>query len=125
MLSPDELKDGMTFILQLDATAIRAGRARESLQWVETLRGDTARRWYDIYRTSDWDALRAEAAGVFHRRVDDAELQHLRKQRRRCVFIHTPAVTADELVGGAGGARGGSVVGLILEKTPGESEQPQ
>jgi hypothetical protein len=122
MLSPDELKDGMTFILQLDATAIRAGRARESVQWVETLRGDAARRWYDIYRTSDWDALRAEAGDVFHCRVDAAELQQLRKQRRRCVFIHTPAVTADELVGGAGGA---SVVGLILEKTPGESEQLQ
>ena len=103
MLSPDELKDGMTFILQLNASAARAGAAREAVQWVETLRGDTARRWYDIYRRSDWNALRAEAGDVFHRRVDDAELQHLRKQRRRCVFIHTAAVTADELaVGGAG-----------------------
>jgi hypothetical protein len=99
MLSPDELKDGMTFILQLQATAAVGG---EPVQWVETLRGDTARRWYDIYRRSDWIALRAEAADVFHRRVDDAELQGLRRQRRRCVFIHTPAVNADDLAAGRG-----------------------
>ena len=98
MLSPDELKDGMTFILQLQATA--AGG--EPVQWVETLRGDTARRWYDIYRRSDWTALRAEAADVFHRRVDDVELHDLRKQRRRCVFIHTPAVNANDLAAGRG-----------------------
>ncbi len=99
MLSPDELKDGMTFILQLQPTAAGGG---EPVQWVETLRGDTARRWYDIYRRSDWTALRAEAADVFHRRVNDAELQGLRKQRSRCVFIHTPAVHADELAAGRG-----------------------
>jgi hypothetical protein len=100
MLSPDELKDGMTFILQLDSTA--AGG--EAVQWVETLRGDTARRWYGIYRRSDWDALRAEAADVFHHRVNEVELQSLRKQRRRCVFIHTPAVKADALAAGRGSA---------------------
>jgi len=101
MLSPDELNDGMTFILQLQPRAAPGG---EPVQWVETLRGDTARRWYDIYRRSDWIALRAEAADVFHRRVDDAELQSLRKQRRRCVFIHTPAVNADDLAAGRGSA---------------------
>ena len=122
MLSPDELKDGMTFILKLDATATPAGRTRETVQWVETLRGDTARRWYDIYRRSDWDALRAEAGDVFHRRVDDAELQHLRKQRRRCVFIHTGAVTADELAVGGGA---GPVPGLILGEVAGDTEQRQ
>ena len=101
MLSPDELKDGMTFILQLQPRSAPGG---DPVQWVETLRGDTARRWYDIYRRSDWTALRAEAADTFHRRVNDVELQDLRKQRRRCVFIHTPAVTADELAAGRGSA---------------------
>ena len=99
MLSPDELIDGMTFILQLQPRAAPGG---EPVQWVETLRGDTARRWYDIYRRSDWTALRAEAADVFHRRVNEVELQDLRKLRRRCVFIHTPAVTADDLSPGRG-----------------------
>src|SRR5687768_15317071 len=100
MLSPDELKDGMTFILQLDPTETGG----EAVQWVETLRGDTARRWYDIYRRSDRDALRSEAADVFHRRVNEAELRGLRKQRRRCVFIHTPVVKAGELTAGRGSA---------------------
>ena len=59
MLSPDELKDGMTFILQLKDTS------GASVQWVETLRGDTARRWYDIYRRSDWEALQSEARTSF------------------------------------------------------------
>src|SRR5437667_55854 len=53
MLSPDEIKDGMTFILQLATAA--GGR----VQWVETLRGDIAKRWYEIYRQSDWSALGA------------------------------------------------------------------
>jgi hypothetical protein len=100
MLSPNELKDGMTFILQLGATA--TGGA--PVQWVETLRGDTARRWYDIYRRSDWPALRAEAADVFHRRVTEAEAHATRAARRRSVFIHTPAVTADVLAAGRGSA---------------------
>src|SRR6185436_9818287 len=52
MLSPDELKDGMTFILQL------ANAGGDRVQWVETLRGETAKRWYQIYRQSDWTALR-------------------------------------------------------------------
>ena len=96
MLSPDELRDGMTFILQL-ATA-----AGDRVQWVETLRGETARRWYEIYRHSDWEALRAEAADVFHLRVTDAEADAVRSRRRRCIFIHTPAVQADELAPGRG-----------------------
>ena len=103
MLSRDELMNGMTFILQLQPTAA-GGAAGAPVQWVETLRGDMARRWYDIYRRSDWAALRAEAADVFHRRVSDAELQGLRKQRGRCVFIHTAAVNADDLAAGRGSA---------------------
>ena len=96
MLSTDELKDGMTFILQL------ADAAGDPVQWVETLRGDTAKRWYEIYRNSDWTALRAEAADVFHRRVTAVEAEAVRTSRNRCVFIHTPAVHADELAAGHG-----------------------
>ena len=96
MLSPDELKDGMTFILQL------ADAAGDPVQWVETLRGETAKRWYQIYQQSDWAALRCEAADVFHRRVTEAEAQTVRTARQRCVFIHTPAVKADELAVGHG-----------------------
>ena len=96
MLSNDELKDGMTFILQL------ADASGERVQWVETLRGDTAKRWYEIYRRSNWTALRAEAADVFHRRVTEGEAESVRTSRNRCVFIHTPAVHADELAAGHG-----------------------
>ena len=101
MLSNDEINNGMTFILQLQSTA---GAAGVPVQWVETLRGDTARRWYDIYRSSDWEALRAEAEDVFPHRVDDAELRAVRKQRSRSIFIHTPAVTADQLAADPGPA---------------------
>ena len=96
MLSHDELKDGMTFILRL------ANAAGDPVHWVETLRGDTAKRWYEIYRQSDWTALRAEAADVFHRRVTEREAESVRTSRNRCVFIHTPAVHANELAPGRG-----------------------
>jgi DNA-binding PucR family transcriptional regulator len=96
MLSGHELRDGMTFILQLwDSSGVAA-------QWVETLRGETASRWYDIYQRSDWEGLRAEAADIFHRRVTDSEAQAVRSARHRCVFIHTLAVKADELAAGRG-----------------------
>jgi hypothetical protein len=124
MLSPDELKDGKTFILQLPATsdATREGHATrggsvgaggpsggrdnsdDSVHWIETLRGDVARRWYDIYRRSDWAALRAEAADVFHRRVSEPEAVAARTARCRCVFIHTVDVAANELVAARGSA---------------------
>src|SRR3954468_13732511 len=96
MLSPDELKDGMTFILQL------ASAGGDHVQWVETIRGETAKRWYQIYRQSDWTTLRAEAADVFHRRVSEAEAETVRTARHRCIFIHTPAVMADQLAPGHG-----------------------
>ena len=55
MLSKDEINDGMTFILKLwDDTGAPA-------QWLEKLQGATAMRWYDIYRRSDWNAVRSEA----------------------------------------------------------------
>jgi hypothetical protein len=96
MLSPDELEDGMTFVLQL------ADTKGDPVQWVETLRGETAKRWYEIYRRSDWEALRVEASDIFHRRVTAGEADSVRNARHRCVFIHTPVVKADELARGHG-----------------------
>lgn len=96
MLSRDEIANGRTFILKLwDA----GGRPA---QWVETLRGDAARRWYDIYETSDWDALRREAASTFRRGVSEAEAEATRTTRgQRCVFIHTRSVPTEDLAAGA------------------------
>ena len=96
MLSTDELNNGMTFILQL------ANSAGDLVQWVETLRGDTAKRWYEIYNQSNWPALQAEASDVFHRKVTEAEATSVRNERHRCIFIHTPAVNADQLAKGHG-----------------------
>jgi hypothetical protein len=91
MLSIDELANGMPFILELkDAKGI-------PIQWVQTLRGAIARRWYEIYQRSDWVALRLEAAGVFLNRVTDAEAERSRKSTR-CVVIKTDAVKENELV---------------------------
>jgi len=96
MLSKDEIADGMTFILKLwDAEG-------NPSQWVETLRGDTARRWYEIYRSSDWQVLRAEAANVFHRSVTEGEAEKIRTSRHRCIYIHTDSVLANELAAGQG-----------------------
>jgi hypothetical protein len=82
MLSDDELTSGMPFILQLRDTA------GERLMWLETLRGEVARRWYEIYRNSDWAALRREAAGVFLSPVSAAEAECVR-HAGRCVVINT------------------------------------
>jgi hypothetical protein len=95
MISNDELHDGMAFVLQLrDSASVTS-------QWMETLQGDIARRWYDIYRTSDWDALRMEAAGVFRNPVTDAQMHDFLKTEPRCIFIHTPLVKVEELRIGA------------------------
>ena len=52
MLSTDEIAEGTTFILKLpDADG-------NPIFWMETLKGDVARHWYDIYRGSDWQAVR-------------------------------------------------------------------
>jgi hypothetical protein len=91
MLTRDEIKDGMTFILKLeDAAGV-------PFQWVQTLRGADALRWYMIYRSSDWEALRREALQVFRIPVSADEAEHVRTSRGRCVYIHTPLVKADEL----------------------------
>src|SRR5271155_1781875 len=91
MLSMDELANGETFILKLkDANGT-------PIQWMQTLRGAIAQRWYEIYEKSDWAALRLEAASVFLNRVTDAEAEQTSKQRR-CFVIKTDAVKENELV---------------------------
>ena len=92
MLSIDEVNNGIMFILKLqDAAGV-------SFQWVQTLSGDLAKRWYDIYERSDWAALRNEAAAVFHTPVSEAEAEEKRKSGR-CVVIKTQAVKVNELAG--------------------------
>ena len=96
MLSRDEISDGITFILKLwDADGIAS-------VWIETLRGQTAEHWFEIYRSSNWDALRNEASDVFHRGVSEAEAEAVRTSRNRCVYIQTHAVPANSLAPGAG-----------------------
>lgn len=96
MLSRDELSYGITFVLKLWDTA------GVPFQWIETFRGDMASHWYDIYRSSDWEALRREASDVFHRGVTEAEAETARTSRTRCIYIHTDSVKADELTAGKG-----------------------
>ena len=92
MLSKDEINDGMTFILKLwDDTGAPA-------QWLETLQGATAMRWYDIYRRSDWNAVRSEASAVFNHPVTEAQAEGVRSSRHRCIYIRTIEVKANELV---------------------------
>ena len=91
MLTQDELSDGTIFILKLwDA-------AGSPSHWVETLRDDTARRWYEIFRRSDWAALRAEAPRVFLHPATEGEADRVRKVNKRLVYIHTTEVKADEV----------------------------
>lgn len=54
-------------------------------------------RWYKIYLTSDWEALRREASQIFHSPVTAEEAERVRTSRQRCVYIHTSLVKADEL----------------------------
>ena len=91
MLSKDEIHHGMTFILKLwDAAGAPA-------QWIETLQGAAALRWYDIYRRSDWNALRAEASGTFTHAVSEVQAEATRSSRKRCIYIHTSEVRSNEL----------------------------
>ena len=86
MLSKDELSDGRIFILKLWDTA------GVSSHWVQRLRGDVAKRWYDIYRRSDWPALRREAADVFRNPITQDEAARI-SRKNRCVIIRTPALS--------------------------------
>lgn len=96
MLSKDEISDGMTFILKLwDAGGVAS-------TWIETLRGDTATHWFDIYRRSDWEALRTEARDVFDRHVSEPEAEAIRTSRNRCVYMQTRAVSSHDLAAGKG-----------------------
>ena len=89
-LTDEEVRRGKTFVLKLwDAVGVPT-------QWIETLRGEAARRWYDIYRRSDWDAVRAEAAAVFRQRVSGGAA-HAALASGRCIFIHTLLVETGEL----------------------------
>ena len=97
MLSKDEINDGMTFILKLwDDTGAPA-------QWIEKLQRAAAVRWYDIYRRSDWNALRNEASGVFNHAVSETQAEGIRSSRHRCIYIRTTEVKANELVGTVAG----------------------
>jgi len=108
MLSHDELSDGTIFILKLwDAGG-------DASHWVETLRDDAARRWYDIFRRCDWEALRAEAGGVFRHPASEGEVDLVRKRNKRLVFIHTLDVKSDEV-----GSLGADTA------TTGDERQPQ
>jgi hypothetical protein len=81
MLSIDELKNGVPFILKF---ADADGTAR---QWVESLRGPAAEHWYHIYRDSDWRTLREEYTAVFQHPVTPDEAEQVRRSRR-CVVIN-------------------------------------
>jgi hypothetical protein len=109
MLSCDELSDGSIFILKL----WDAGGA--SSHWVETLRDDLARRWYDIYRRCDWEALRTEAPAVFLNPTTEGEVARIQKTHKRLVFIHTLDVKSDEV----------GALGVDAATTAGKEGQPQ
>ena len=93
MLSDDELTHGMPFILTL------WNASGGPSHWAETLRDDVARRWYEIYRSSDWEALRAEGPGVFRTRVTEEEGRAFRSYGRRCIVIHTRDVGSEAIAG--------------------------
>ena len=104
MLSHDELKNGRLFILKLWDSA------GASSHWVQRLKDDAARHWYDIYRRSDWAALRAEAPGVFRDAVTAEQAERVRKSNR-CVFIQTASIGSDEM--GAPGATAAPVTAAL------------
>jgi hypothetical protein len=92
MLSFDELQNGMPFIL----TVPQASSA--PAHWLATLRGDTARHWYNLYRRGDSDAVHDQAAAVFQEQVTSAQAKQIRRWRR-CVVIHTAAFELDQKIG--------------------------
>jgi len=91
VISADELSNGIPFILQL------RNSAGVAFQWMETLRGEVARHWYNIYQSSDWESLRAEAAGVFRFSVTGEQMQAFFKSNVRCISIQPMQVKVEEL----------------------------
>jgi hypothetical protein len=90
MLSIDELKGGIPFILKLvDASGT-------SRQWIESLSGPAAEHWYNIYRASDWRVLHQERADVFRHAVTEDEAELLRRSRR-CVVIKVEMTAEDRV----------------------------
>jgi hypothetical protein len=112
MLSHDELSDGTIFILKL----WDAGGAAS--HWMETLRDETAKRWYDIYRRCDWQALRTEAGGIFLHPATEADVDHVRKTQKRLVLIHTLDVKTDEVGALGSDATAGDTVAGNTEQRP-------
>ena len=93
MLSPDELVEGIPFILKLPDTNGGA------IYWMATLEGNVARHWYKIYRESDWQALRQEAADVFGAPVPAANAMHTQRTRR-CIVIQPHTMNSTDLPAG-------------------------
>jgi hypothetical protein len=95
MLSTDELTNGTTFILKLPDLNGKA------IYWMQKLKGDVARHWYNIYRQSDWQALCNEAADVFMAPVPQADAERTQKLHR-CVVIQPHTMTSNDLMAAHG-----------------------
>jgi len=95
MLSTDELNDGTTFILKLPDTSGNV------IFWMQRLKGDVARHWYNIYRQSDWQALREQAADVFIAPVPQADAERTQKCQR-CVVIQPHMMNSTDLMAAHG-----------------------
>jgi|KBSMisStandDraft_5_1062788.scaffolds.fasta_scaffold2351114_2 hypothetical protein len=95
MLSKDELAEGIHFVLKLP------DGAGAPVYWLQKLRGDAARHWFEIYRTSDWKALAVEAVGVFGAPSSTEVVEHTVRSLR-CVVIQPHDLTADDLAVSAG-----------------------
>lgn len=100
MLSNDELTDGIPFVLKLPDAA------GAPVYWLRTLRGDVARYWFGIYRTSDWTALAAQASGVFGAAASAEDVERTVKSTR-CVVIQPHTLTADDLAASVTGVEQG------------------
>ena|SRR5579871_762633 len=95
MLSNDELAEGIHFVLKLP------DGAGASVYWLQKLRGDAARHWFEIYRRSDWKALAAEAVGVFGV-PSSTDVAERTVRSLRCVVIQPHNFTVGDLAASAG-----------------------
>ena len=89
MLSKDELAEGIYFVLKLP------DGAGAPVYWLQMMRGDAARHWFEIYRTSDWTAL-ASDAGIFGAPVSTESAERTVRSQR-CVVIQPHDLTAGDL----------------------------